>query len=118
MKWSAHLKNRRPWGGYRVLLRETGSQVKRIEIKPGQRFSLQKHLKRSEKWIILSGSGLVTLGSKISAVKPGDYIEVKKGQIHRLQSKGKKPLILIEVQFGNYLGEDDIVRFADDFGRA
>ena len=107
----------RPWGKYKALLKGNGFQVKRIEIKPGRRFSLQKHLKRSEKWTILLGTGVAIVGNKKINLKPGVFIEVAKGQIHRMHNTGKKPLVFIEVQFGNYLGEDDIIRFQDDFGR-
>lgn len=107
----------RPWGRYEVLYQEAGVQVKRIELKPGMRFSLQKHLKRAEKWIILSGVGLVTLGNREIPIKKGSFIEVPCEAIHRMQNTGKETLIFIEVQFGDYLGEDDIVRFDDDFGR-
>ena len=107
----------RPWGNYQVLHREEGIQVKRIELKPGCRFSLQKHLRRSEKWTIVSGAGVVTLGNKDIAVKKGSFIDVAVGEIHRMHNTGKEPLVFIEVQFGDYLGEDDIIRLQDDFGR-
>ncbi len=110
--------DQRPWGNYSILLREPGLQVKRIEIKPGLRFSLQKHLKRAEKWIILSGQGIVTLGEKEIPIHKGVFIDVPQGQVHRMQNTGKDPLVFIEVQFGDYLGEDDIIRLHDDFGRA
>ena len=109
--------SKRPWGNYRILLHQPGIQVKRIEIKKGCRFSLQKHFKRAEKWIVISGRGLATLGTQTLCVKPGSFLNVPKGCIHRLQSTGTASLILIEVQFGKYLGEDDILRLADDFGR-
>ena len=107
----------RPWGSYKVLHKEPGIQVKRIEIKPGKRFSLQKHLKRTEKWILVKGTALVTLGKKEVTVAAGSFIEVPRGKIHRMENKGRGRLVFIEVQFGDYLGEDDIVRFEDDFGR-
>lgn len=108
----------RPWGRYEVLDRGEGYQVKRIEIGPGKRFSLQKHLKRSERWIFVAGEGVATLGEDTFTVRVGSYLEVALGQVHRIQNTGKTPLVLIEVQQGSYLGEDDIVRFQDDFGRA
>ena len=109
--------NQRPWGHYEVLLKESGIQVKRIEIKPGQRFSLQKHLKRSEKWIVIAGAGTATIGNKEIFVSIGSFIEVPCGQIHRLKNTGREPLVFIETQFGEYLEEDDIVRLEDDYGR-
>ena len=107
----------RPWGNYRVLHAEKGVQVKRIEVKPGLRFSLQKHLKRAEKWIVMSGSGTATIGKKEILVKQGSFLEIPVGEVHRLQNSGSVPLVIVEVQFGDYLGEDDIVRLHDDFGR-
>lgn len=109
--------SKRPWGNYRILLREPGIQVKRIEVNKRCRFSLQKHLKRAEKWVIIAGVGRATLGTKVIPVRPGKFLDVPKGCIHRLENTGPMPLVLIEVQFGKYLGEDDIVRLADDFGR-
>ena len=108
----------RPWGSYRVLHEDKNFQVKRIEIKPRSRFSLQKHFKREEKWTIASGDGLVTLGELEIPVQAGSVIEIGIGVVHRIQNIGKEPLVFIEVQFGDYLGEDDIVRLADDFSRA
>jgi mannose-6-phosphate isomerase-like protein (cupin superfamily) len=107
----------RPWGRFEILLREPGIQVKRIEVTPGLRCSLQKHKKRSEKWIIISGTGVATLTNKEIRVKAGAYLDVPRGKVHRMKNTGKKPLVFIEVQFGKYLGEDDIVRLQDDFAR-
>ena len=109
--------DKRPWGNYRILHKEPGIQVKRIEVSPGLRFSLQKHAKRSEKWIVLSGTGLVTLGKQTIPVNPGVFVDVPTGEIHRMHNTGQEPLVFVEVQFGEYLGEDDIVRLEDDFGR-
>ena len=109
---------RRPWGNYQVLHREAGIQVKRIEIHPHSQFSLQKHRKRAERWIVVAGKGAAIIGSKKIAVREGSFLDIPKSTIHRLRNtNSKKPLVFIEVQFGNYLGEDDIIRFADDFGR-
>ena len=107
----------KPWGNYRVLHHEEGVQVKRIELKPGCRFSLQRHARRSEKWTVVLGSGIVTLGSKEIPVTKSAFMNVPAGEIHRLQNTGSGPLVIIEVQLGDYLGEDDIVRLEDDFGR-
>lgn len=107
----------KPWGNYQVFHREPGIQVKRIELKPGLRFSLQKHLKRSEKWVVIKGSGTATVGERTIAIEPGSFLEVACGQKHRMHNTGKVPLVFVEVQFGDYLGEDDVVRFEDDFGR-
>ena len=107
----------RPWGNYRVLHRQPGIQVKRIEVKPGLRFSLQRHLRRTEKWVVIEGQGLATLGDAQLRTKKGDLLEVPCGLVHRLQNTGTVPLVFIEVQFGEYLGEDDIIRLEDDFKR-
>ena len=112
------MSDERPWGGYRVIHREPGIQVKRIEIKPGLRFSLQKHSKRSEKWIVISGAGKATVGEKEMSATKGSFFEIPCVQVHRMQNTGKEPLVFIEMQFGDYLGEEDIVRLADDFGRS
>ncbi len=108
----------KPWGRYEVLHKGSGFQVKRIEVKPGLRLSLQKHARRAEKWIVVSGSGEATLGSERLPVKTGSVVQIPAGAVHRMQNTGRRPLIFIEVQFGDYLGEDDIVRIQDDFNRA
>ena len=111
------LFDERPWGNYQVLHREPGVQVKRIELKPGKRFSLQKHLRRTEKWVIALGSGVATLGKEEIPVSQGSFLDIPCGEIHRLHNTGNVPLVYIEVQLGDYLREDDIVRLEDDFGR-
>ena len=108
----------RPWGKYEVLCYEAGTKTKRIEVFPGKRFSLQKHDKRAEKWIVVTGRGMVTVGAKTYEVNPGSFIEIARGEVHRMHNPGDAPLVFIEVQFGDYLGEDDIVRLEDDFGRS
>ena len=108
---------KKPWGEYRVLHKEKGIQVKRVEVAPGCRLSLQKHAQRSEKWTVILGSGVATLGAKEVAVKCGSLIDIPVGEVHRMKNTGALPLVFIEVQFGDYLGEDDIVRLEDDFGR-
>ena len=108
----------RPWGKYNILFKNAGYQVKRIEIKPKLRFSLQKHKKRSETWVVVSGQGLATLGKKEIKIKSGSVVEVARGQAHRMENTGRVPLVFIEVQLGKYFGEDDIIRLEDDFNRA
>src|ERR1700690_3163631 len=103
-------REEKPWGNYQVFIKGDDFQVKRLEIAPGARFSLQKHLKRAEKWIVVSGSGTARGGARESAVKRGSVLEVPLGELHRLHNTGKKPLVVIEVQFGGYLGEDDVIR--------
>ena len=107
-----------PWGNYRVLFKGPDYQVKRIEIKPGLRFSLQKHMKRAETWVVVEGHGTATIGKKQAKVTRGSIVRVAVRQVHRMHNTGKRPLVLIEVQLGDYLGEDDILRLEDDFDRA
>ena len=109
---------RTPWGRWQVLARGTGFQVKRLEVKPGRRFSLQYHRHRSEHWVVVAGSGRMTLGERTFRVSPGRFLFIPTRAQHRLQNIGRSPLVVIEVQRGTYLGEDDIVRLQDDYGRA
>jgi len=107
----------RPWGNYIKLYQESGVWVKRVEVSPGQRLSLQKHQKRSEKWIIVSGAGIALVNQEEYALSPGIIVDVPLGAVHRIGNTGEKKLIFIEVACGNYLGEDDIVRLQDDYKR-
>jgi UDP-GlcNAc:undecaprenyl-phosphate GlcNAc-1-phosphate transferase len=113
----AVVQEKRPWGAYESLAKGHDFQSKKIQLSPGLRFSLQKHAQREERWIIVRGQGMVTVGKKEWPVGRGSYVEVPRGSIHRLHNTGNEPLILIEVQLGDYLGEDDITRLEDDFGR-
>lgn len=108
----------RPWGNYVVLYKGPDYQAKRIEVNPALRFSLQKHSKRAEKWIVVSGSGVATVGVKEISVKRGSVVEIPVEVVHRMHNTGREALVFIEVQFGEYLGEDDIIRLEDDFNRA
>jgi mannose-1-phosphate guanylyltransferase/mannose-6-phosphate isomerase len=112
-----HLTTHRPWGYYKIL--ETGSRykVKRILVDPQQTLSLQMHYHRSEHWIVVKGTAKVTIGDEVQMVHENQSIYVPKGQLHRVENPGKVPLELVEVQVGEYLGEDDIVRFDDVYGR-
>ncbi|NJD37194.1 MAG: cupin domain-containing protein [Geobacter sp.] len=111
-------RGERPWGTYTVLEENRHYKIKRIEVLPGQRLSLQKHHHRSEHWIVVSGSALVTCGEQQFMVNINESTFIPIGEQHRLENPGKIPLIIIEVQSGEYLGEDDIVRFQDDYQRA
>lgn len=111
-------RGERPWGTYAVLEENRHYKIKRIEVLPGQRLSLQKHHHRSEHWIVVSGSALVTCGEQQFMVNINESTFIPIGEQHRLENPGKIPLIIIEVQSGEYLGEDDIVRFQDDYQRA
>lgn len=108
----------RPWGEYTVLDDADGHKVKRITVLPGKRLSYQSHARRSEHWFVVQGSGAVTLDGRAVPVAAGTAVDVPVGTAHRIENTGAAPLVFIEVQHGDYFGEDDIVRLQDDFGRA
>ncbi len=110
--------DQRPWGTFTVLDEGVGFKVKRIEVLPGKRLSYQKHAQRSEHWFIVEGTAKVTLDGQDVIKKSGESVDIAVGTAHRVENPRDEPLIFIEVQRGPYLGEDDIVRFEDDFGRA
>ena len=112
-----NIMEQRPWGYFVNLLEEPGYKVKKLVIKPGQRISLQMHNYREEHWIIVQGEGTAIVGDQIKKVRKGDYVYIPKKTKHRLENTGQSDLIVIEVQIGDYLGEDDIIRFEDDYGR-
>ncbi|MDR2789681.1 MAG: mannose-1-phosphate guanylyltransferase/mannose-6-phosphate isomerase [Campylobacteraceae bacterium] len=114
---SLHVKANRPWGTYEVLEIGDGYKIKKIEVKPNKRLSLQKHFHRNEHWIVVSGTAKVTINDKSFLVRENESTYIKSGDIHRLENPGKIPLVLIEAQVGKYTGEDDIVRIEDDFKR-
>ncbi|MHB8621408.1 MAG: phosphomannose isomerase type II C-terminal cupin domain [Chloroflexota bacterium] len=107
----------RPWGSYTILDRGDGYQVKRIEVKPGSRLSYQKHAHRSEHWMVVNGQALVTLDGKDIRLANGQTVDIPSEVGHRAANPGEDPLVFIEIQRGSYLGEDDIVRLEDDYGR-
>ncbi len=107
----------RPWGAFYVIEAGTAYQVKRLEIAPGKRISYQTHQFRSEHWHIVQGTGQVTLNGDGFRLGVGQSIDVSAGAAHRIENVGFEVLIFIEVQRGSYLGEDDIVRLEDDYGR-
>lgn len=115
---TTHTRDERPWGNYEVLLLEEGYQVKRIVVLPGHRLSLQKHARRTEIWTVVDGEGIVTVDSTETPVQRGSYTVIPKGSAHRIACTGGKPLVFVEVQLGDYLGEDDIVRLEDDYKRS
>ena len=108
----------RPWGTYTTLQEGPNFKIKRIEVKPGASLSLQMHHHRSEHWVVVSGTGKVTVDDKVVLLAPNESTYVPVGAKHRLENPGRVPLTLIEVQCGDYVGEDDIVRFDDIYGRA
>ena len=114
---NTHLKVYRPWGEYESVDHAERFQVKRITVKPGDRLSLQKHHHRAEHWIVVNGTAQVICGDKEFLLAENESTYIPIGEIHRLENPGKIPLELIEVQSGSYLGEDDIERFDDEYGR-
>lgn len=107
----------RPWGKYTIIHEAENHKVKTITVEPGKRLSYQTHEKRSEYWVIVSGTGTVTLDGITSLCIAGDAFIIEQGVAHRIQNTAQEPLVFIEVQLGVYFGEDDIVRIEDDFGR-
>ncbi len=112
-----HRKVKRPWGWYDSVDEGECFKVKRIQVNPGARLSLQMHHHRAEHWIVVKGVAEVTNGDKVTTLTENQSTFIKRGQIHRLANPGNTPLEIIEVQSGSYLGEDDIVRFEDNYGR-
>jgi mannose-1-phosphate guanylyltransferase/mannose-6-phosphate isomerase len=112
-----HCRIYRPWGHYQDIDIAPRYRVKRIVVKPGSKLSLQKHFHRSEHWIVVTGTAEVTLGVDVRIVHENESVYIPIGSIHRLANPGKIPLELVEVQAGSYLGEDDIVRINDVYGR-
>ena len=112
-----HRKVFRPWGYYDSLDVGDGFQAKRICVKPGEKISLQKHKHRSEHWVVVSGTAKITCGDKIYNLEKNQSTYIPKGEIHRLENQGTVDLEIIEVQTGDYLGEDDIIRLEDDYER-
>lgn len=108
----------RPWGYYTVMGSGPGFQVKKIVVNPGQVLSLQLHYHRSEHWIVIGGTAKVTIGEIESIVHEAESVFIPQTMKHRIENPGRLPLEIIEVQNGNYLGEDDIVRYEDKYGRA
>jgi mannose-1-phosphate guanylyltransferase/mannose-6-phosphate isomerase len=113
-----HTTGYRPWGNYRTVDAGDRFQVKRITVKPGGKLSLQKHYHRAEHWVVVHGTAIVQRGDDRMIVRENESVYIPIGTEHRLENPGKLPLQLIEVQSGPYLGEDDIVRVADNYGRA
>lgn len=116
-EYYGHTTVRRPWGSFTVLELGKGYQVKRITVDPGKRLSLQSHRYRAENWIVVRGTALITVGEKQLTRQKGESVFIPVGTKHRLENSSEESLEVIEVQSGSYLGEDDIIRYDDDFGR-
>jgi mannose-1-phosphate guanylyltransferase / mannose-6-phosphate isomerase len=113
-----HRRIYRPWGYYQDVDIAARYRVKRIVVKPGSKLSLQKHFHRSEHWVVVQGTAEVTVQNEVRSVHENESMYIPIGSVHRLANPGKIPLELIEVQVGSYLGEDDIVRLDDVYGRS
>ena len=107
----------RPWGWYENVSEHPGNKIKRIGVSPGQQISLQKHHQRAEHWLVVQGTARVTLDERTFDLLVGQHCDIALGQVHRLANLTHDPVEIVEVQFGAYLGEDDIVRLSDDYGR-
>lgn len=110
-------RTQRPWGWYETVSEDVGNKVKRIRVLPGQQLSLQKHHQRAEHWVVVLGTASVTVDARQIDLVAGQHIDIPLGAVHRLANRTDAPVEIIEVQFGSYLGEDDIVRLQDDYGR-
>jgi len=113
-----HRRDARPWGSFDVIDRGERFQVKRITVKPGAKLSLQSHHHRSEHWIVVEGTAKVTVDDEVRLVSENESVYIPLGAVHRMENLGKLPMVLIEVQTGVYLGEDDIVRYEDVYARS
>lgn len=110
-------RTERPWGWYETVFEAPGHKVKRIGVKPGQRISLQRHRQRAEHWVVVLGEAVVTVGEVVQTMGVGEHVDIPLGAVHRLANVSAGPVAIVEVQFGEYLGEDDIERLQDDYGR-
>jgi mannose-1-phosphate guanylyltransferase/mannose-6-phosphate isomerase len=111
------LTDHRPWGSFTILADEPDHKVKRIVVKPGQRLSLQRHKRRQEHWLVVSGQAMVTRNDELLELGPGEAVDIALGDIHRVQNDSASDMVFIEIQLGDYFGEDDIERLEDDYGR-
>lgn len=110
-------RTQRPWGWYETVSEVAGNKIKRIQVAPGQQLSLQKHGQRAEHWVVTQGTARITLDDRVFDLSVGQHCDIAIGQVHRLANLTAGVVEIVEVQFGNYLGEDDIVRLQDDYGR-
>lgn len=110
--------DKRPWGTFTVLDEGEGYKVKRIEVLAGKRLSYQRHARRAEHWMVVAGSALVTLDGGDITLSAGETVDIPVGSAHRVANPGAETLVFIEIQRGDYLGEDDITRLEDDYNRS
>ncbi|MDZ7820357.1 MAG: phosphomannose isomerase type II C-terminal cupin domain [Candidatus Marinimicrobia bacterium] len=114
---SENYKETRPWGTFEVLLDAPNFKVKKITVNPACRLSLQSHRKRNEHWIVTEGKMRITVGEHTGNYQPDAHVYIPKGSRHRMENHGKGPASVIEIQTGTYFGEDDIIRYEDDYDR-
>jgi mannose-6-phosphate isomerase len=107
----------RPWGSWHVLAEGEGYKVKRIEVLPHSRLSYQTHAHRSEHWVVVTGKATCVIDGRVTIAGPGDCVDVALGEAHRIVNDEDEMLVIVEIQRGQYTGEDDIVRLEDDYGR-
>tara|TARA_X000000950_G_scaffold283136_1_gene383352 strand:- start:197 stop:535 length:339 start_codon:yes stop_codon:yes gene_type:complete len=107
----------RPWGRYEVILEDSGYKVKRITVEPGGKLSLQSHEHRSEHWVVVTGTAKITINDTVQSLEAGKSAYISIGSKHRLENETNELMALVEVQLGQYLGEDDIKRYEDIYGR-
>jgi mannose-6-phosphate isomerase-like protein (cupin superfamily) len=110
-------REERPWGSFENLYEDSQVKIKRITVKPGRRLSLQSHQHRAENWIVISGTAVITLGTREIRLKPNQSVFIPRREKHRLANPADLDLEIIEIQTGEYFGEDDITRYQDDFNR-
>ena len=115
---AAGVFERRPWGGFSTIEEGPGYKVKRLVVDPGHRFSYQKHRRRAEHWVVVAGAPRVVLNGRRRSLQVHDAITIPRGAWHRAENPGRVAVVIIEVQQGSYLEEDDIIRRQDDYGRA
>jgi mannose-6-phosphate isomerase len=110
-------EEQRPWGSFHTLEEGPGYKIKRLVVLPGQRLSLQRHRRRAEHWVVVAGTATVVNGTRTLRLRPRACTVIARQAWHRIENRGRSPVVVIEVQHGAYLGEDDIVRKQDDYGR-
>lgn len=110
-------RSTRPWGWYETVSETPGIKIKRISVNPGQQISLQRHNHRAEHWVVVRGTAHVTVDAQRFDLAQGSHCDIAQGQVHRIANRTQQPVEIVEVQFGSYLGEDDIERLQDDYGR-
>lgn len=113
----AHYKENRPWGSFEVLLDNPNFKVKKITVKSGCRLSLQSHKRRNEHWVVIEGRMRITVGNEVRNYEVNEHVYIPRETKHRMENSGTEEASVIEIQTGDYFGEDDIIRYEDDYNR-